>query len=114
MSDKRRLSLERVLKPLGKQFMNASRRYFFSSSAFLLGSMRRNSVSTFSPRICNAFSASSSLRVRGITSPVTLLTKASLLCLYTVGNRVGRYVDVSHVYNSITAGSATVLHAMTS
>jgi len=121
MSERRRLSFERVLKPEGVQFTKASRRYFWGSwggvlVVLVMGSRMKNSVSMFEPSNCSAVSASLSSKWSGECSPVTVLRRVLAVAVvwYMVGKRVGRYVDVSHVYSSKTAGRAIGLHARTS
>jgi hypothetical protein len=118
MSSNSMPNFERVLKPEGKQFMKACKLYVVSSVSEEggLGSMRRNSVSMFSPSKRNIVSSSPSRRCNGISSPVTLFFNIFPFSTkwYTVGNRAGKYVDTSHEYNSRTASTATGLQTSTS
>lgn len=89
--------MERVLKPDGKQFRKASRRYCVGVDGGVVGSMTRNSSSMFSPMSWRARSAPETVagRWRGRESLVMLLCSECFVKVKSVGKRFGRYVEVS-------------------
>lgn len=112
MSASNKPSFERVLKPEGKQFWKASRRYLPASEGAEEGSRKRKSVSTCEPRSSRAWTAE--VGVGGRVSAVVVLRRPVGVRVKRVGKRLGRYVSVSQVYSSKMAGLALGLVANTS